>query len=115
MNAKITLPVISLFALVLATPNMASAIGIKDTNYPIPKGAYFVSPNGKNNNSGKLPNSPWTVEKAVKQAPNGSTIVFRGGVYRNVTTGINRKLTLQAYPHEKPWIIALRVFVRTYN
>lgn len=94
----------SLFALVLATPNVASAIELKYTNYRIPKGAYFVSPNGKSNNTGKSPRSPWTVEKAIRQAPRGSTIVFRGGIYRNVDVGIRKRLTLQAYPYEKPWL-----------
>jgi hypothetical protein len=96
-----------IFALLLAAPGMASAtatINIKDTNYPIPSGAYFVSPDGKNTNSGKTPDSPWSVAKALASAPSGSTVVFRGGTYRNITANINKKLTLQAYPHEKPWV-----------
>ena len=92
----------SLFALSLTAPSVAStAINIKDTNYQIPKDAYFVSPNGKDTNSGNTPNSPWTVTKATESAPSGATIVFRGGTYRNVNTNIRKKLTLQPYPHEK--------------
>jgi parallel beta-helix repeat protein len=94
----------ALFAFILAAPSMASAIEIKATNYPIPAGAYFVSPNGKDTNTGKSYDSPLSVKKAIASAPSGSTIVFKGGIYRNVTTGINRKLTLQAYPHEQPWL-----------
>jgi parallel beta-helix repeat protein len=96
-----------IFALLLAAPGMASAtatINIKDTNYPIPSGAYFVSPDGKDTNSGKTPDSPWSVAKALASAPSGSTVVFRGGTYRNITASINKQLTLQAYPHEKPWV-----------
>lgn len=100
----------SLFALILAAPSVASPTNpgtsatlddVRDTNYPIPTGAYYVSPNGKDTNSGKDAGSPWPVEKAIASAPKGSTIVFRGGIYHNVNTEIGKKLTLQAYPHEK--------------
>ena len=101
----------SLLALVLAAPSVASAAGsgtaandIKGTNYSYPTGAYFVSPDGKDSNSGKVPNSPWPVAKALDSAPSGSTIVFKGGTYRNINAKINKKLTLQAYPQEKPWL-----------
>lgn len=93
----------SMFILPLLTSKIASAaVAIKDTNYPIPNNAYFVSPNGNNNSSGKSPSSPTSVEKAVASAPNGATIVFLDGTYRNVNVKINKKLTLQAYPHAKP-------------
>ncbi len=83
----------------------AATIDIKDTNYSIPSGAYFVAPDGKDTNSGKAPNSPWPVAKAISSAPNRATIVFRGGTYRNIdNVKIPKQLTLQAYPHEKPWL-----------
>ena len=95
-------------ALILAGTGRASAaatIDIKDTNYSIPDEAYFVSPDGSDTNSGKAANSPWSLAKAMTSVPSGSTIVFRGGTYRNFDkTNISKKLTLQAYPHEKPWI-----------
>lgn len=112
MNSKLSLQqfkflffIHSLCALLLATTARASASGtdIKDTNYPIPSGAYFVSPNGLESNSGKEPTSPWPVTKALTSASSGSTIVFRGGTYRNVKVSIKKKLTLQPYPHEKAW------------
>lgn len=81
-----------------------STANIKDTNYPIPRGAYFVSPNGKDTNSGKNPASPWPIAKAIKSAPGGATIVFRGGTYRTTKASIKKKLTLQPYPHEKVWL-----------
>jgi hypothetical protein len=94
----------TLFLLPLLTPNVANAaVKIKNTNYPYPNNAYFVSPNGKNNNSGKSPRSPIPVEKAIALAPRGATIVFRGGTYRDVNANkITKKLTLQAFPREKP-------------
>lgn len=93
-----------IFALLLVATDKASAIAIKDTNYEIPTDAYFVSPDGKDTNSGTDPASPWSVTKALASAPPGSTIVFRGGTYRNVKASINKKLTLQAYPHEQAWL-----------
>jgi len=105
---KVFLLVQGLFALFLTTTDKAFAAGtinIKDTNYAIPSNAYFVAPDGKDSNSGKSPNSPWTVAKAMKTATSGSTIVFRGGTYRDINSiGIGRKLTLQPYPYEKVWI-----------
>lgn len=93
----------TLFLVPLLTPQIAdAAVQIKATNYRVPNNAYFVSPNGKPNNSGKSPRSPLSVEKAIALAPRGATIVFRGGVYRGVDTKITKKLTLQAFPHEKP-------------
>ena len=68
----------SLFALVLAAPGIASAVDIKDTDYPIPSGAYFVSPDGSDTNSGKTADEPWSVNIALDEAPDGATIVFRG-------------------------------------
>lgn len=99
---KLFLLMQSMFILPLLTPEIAAAaVVIKDTNYPIPDNAYFVSPNGNSNNSGKSANSPLPVEKAVASAPNGATIVFLDGTYRNVNTRINKKLTLQAHPDAK--------------
>ncbi|PPS44235.1 right-handed parallel beta-helix repeat-containing protein [Chroococcidiopsis sp. TS-821] len=100
----------SLLTILLAAPSVASANSnisvpdIKTTNYAIPNDAYFVSPNGKDTNTGRTPDSPWSVDKAIASAPSGATIVFRGGVYRDVQANINKQLTLQAYPNEKPWI-----------
>jgi parallel beta-helix repeat protein len=98
----------NLFALPLAAngkdSTSTSTANIKDTNYPIPSGAYFVSPNGKDTNSGKNPASPWPIAKALKSAPSGATIVFRSGTYRKTKASIKKKLTLQPYPHEKVWL-----------
>ncbi|MES1024037.1 right-handed parallel beta-helix repeat-containing protein [Gloeocapsa sp. BRSZ] len=91
----------------LATvPRVATAatLNIKNTSYPIPSGAYFVSPTGNESNSGRAANSPWSVAKAIASAPSGATIVFRGGTYRDVRVALNKQLTLQAYPNEQPWL-----------
>ncbi|OKH27682.1 hypothetical protein NIES1031_07115 [Chroogloeocystis siderophila 5.2 s.c.1] len=102
--AKLTLAV--LVAVPLTVPRIANSatLNIKRTNYGIPNGAYFVSPTGKPGNSGRSANSPWPVAKAIASAPSGATIVFRGGTYRNVQIALNKRLTLQAYPNEQPWL-----------
>ncbi|MES1024040.1 right-handed parallel beta-helix repeat-containing protein [Gloeocapsa sp. BRSZ] len=100
----------SLLTILFVVPGVASANSnnsvpqMKTTNYAIPSDAYFVAPDGKDTNTGRSVNSPWSVEKAIAAAPNGATIIFRGGVYRDVQTNIRKRLTLQAYPNEKPWI-----------
>lgn len=106
VTSKGLLFVQNLFALPLAANGKDSTkstitANIKDTNYAIPSGAYFVSPNGKDTNSGKNPASPWPIAKALKSAPSGATIVFRSGTYRKTKASIKKKLTLQPYPHEK--------------
>ena len=45
-----------------------------------------------------------SIHKALAVAPAGATIVVRGGVYRESLGSIHRKVTIQAYPHEQPWV-----------
>lgn len=110
MNSKFTLPLCknflvasTLLVVTLGIPNVASAIDIKKTNYKVPQNAIFVSPDGKNSNSGRSARSPITLAKALKSARPGTTIVLRGGTYRT-SSKVGKKLTLQAYPGEKPWL-----------
>lgn len=105
-TSKVLFLVQSLCTLLLAAPGVASAseIGTQNINYQPPSGAYFVSPDGRDSNSGRSPDSPWRVYKAITSAPIGSTIVFRGGTYRNSKLSINKKLTLQPYLQEEVWL-----------
>lgn len=96
-----------------ATQNLdPSGATIPSTNYPIPSGATFMSPNGNDSNSGKTVNSPvQTINRAVSLTPEGGTIVMRGGDYRDWHSNssksdisiVNKGLTIQAYPGESPW------------
>ena len=108
---KVVLFVYGMMALLVATTGKATAAETTNINipqhpdYPIPSGAYYVSPDGKDTNSGKTISSPLSVAKAFVRAPSGATIVFRGGTYRNVNNGfIDKKLTLQPYQQETVWI-----------
>ncbi len=77
---------------------------LADTAYTIPPQALFVSPAGSDSNPGSLSAPFATVAKALSAAPSRATIVLRGGTYRESLT-LTRTVTLQAYPHEQPWIV----------
>jgi parallel beta-helix repeat protein len=78
------------------------AIGPQDKNYTPPAGAYFAAPNGSDTNSGTSADSPWTLAKALKDAPKSATIVLRGGTYAMGDFVINKNYTIQPYQSEKP-------------
>ncbi len=85
-------------------PDLA-AIGVARTNYPIPPGALFASPQGNNRASGRDRNAPTTLSQAVATVPAGGTVVLLGGTYRGLARlKIPRRMTLQAAPGETPWI-----------
>ncbi|GGC78296.1 hypothetical protein GCM10011512_01070 [Tersicoccus solisilvae] len=84
---------------------------IPDTAYPIPAGAVFMSPQGNDGNRGTTVAAPVrTLNRAIDLVPAGGTIVLRGGTYRDAATDggaariTAKALTLQAYPHEQPWL-----------
>ncbi len=88
-----------------ADPNATYEVAtIPDTNFAIPAGALYVANGGSDSNPGSLAAPFATIHKAVSVAPTGGTIVVRGGTYRESIGGIRKKLTLQAYPHESPWV-----------
>ena len=71
-------------------------------SYPVPEDAYFVAPDGREDNTGTKASSPWPVEKALREAPSGATIVFRGGTYRIGEIQFNKNYTLQPHLTERP-------------
>ena len=88
-----------------------SGQSIPDTAYPIPAGAIFISPTGADTNPGTLAAPVKSLNRAIDLAPANGTIVFRGGTYRDshsksstTYTIAGKGVTLQAYPHEKPWL-----------
>lgn len=86
---------------VMATPAVGVNLTIKATNYTPPPDALFVALSGNDANSGSQ-NAPLrTVARAVAQAPNGGTIVLRGGAYRESVVISNKTLTIQPYPGER--------------
>ncbi len=77
---------------------------IADTNYAIPSGALFVANSGNDANQGTQAAPLATIAKAISKSHSGTTIVLRGGTYRESLGSVSIAVTLQAYPHEQPWI-----------
>ena len=84
---------------------------IPDTNYEIPSGAIFMSPNGNDTNAGTKAAPVKSIRRAVALTPENGTIVMRDGEHRTWYSNsantaydiVAKSLTIQAYPHEKPW------------
>src|SRR5947207_304277 len=77
---------------------------ITGMNYAIPTDAWFVALDGNDTHSGTIHAPLRTISAALRRAPNGTTLVIREGIYRESLGGLNKRLTLQPYPHEKVWI-----------
>lgn len=88
-------------------PNWGDArlqIPAHDYAVPTTSTVIFVAPDAPDDGAGTLA-SPLSVGKALNQALNGTTIVFRGGVYRVGSLEVqNKTLHLQAYRDENPWL-----------
>ncbi len=90
-----------------ASPFVAPAL--HDTAYTIPPGAVFVAPQrsggahtaARASGSSSAPYS--SVAQAVQHSNSGSTIVVRGGTYRETLGTITKRVTIQPYPHETVW------------
>lgn len=85
---------------------------IPKTNYAIPAGAVFASPNGNDANPGTEASPVKSINQAVKLASDGGTIVMRQGQFRDWYHDakdpkkfgfVTKALTFQAYPGESPW------------
>jgi parallel beta-helix repeat protein len=70
-----------------------------------------MSPNGNDAGPGTIDAPVRSVRRAVALAPDGGTIVLRGGEHRTWTSnsagtmyeGVNKDLTIQGYPGEQAW------------
>jgi hypothetical protein len=81
------------------------AFSLPSTNYTIPSNAVFLAPSGVDTASGAQSSPVKTLSAAISKAPAGGTVVVRGGEYHDVSLGtINKKVAIQAYPHETVWI-----------
>lgn len=82
------------------------SVDIPSTNYAVPGGAIFMSPDGNDANPGTQGSPVKTLSRAVTLSPSsGGTVVLRGGLYRDGKSGnLAKSITFQAYPGEKPWL-----------
>ena len=92
-----TAPAGSRLAAVLAASGADPAV-----RYPVPAGAVFVAPGGSDAAAGTEAAPLATVAAAVRAVPAGGTVVLRGGVYRQDAGTVAKRVTLQAYPGERP-------------
>ncbi len=77
---------------------------IADTAFPIAAGARFVATNGSDHNPGTIGAPFATIGHAIATVPSGTTIVVRGGTYRESLSNITKRIVLQPYPHEDVWL-----------
>jgi hypothetical protein len=96
----------------------ASLAGVKDKSYALPASNFIVvAPNGNASAAGTL-SAPTTLTKAVETAAAGTTVVLRGGTYRDVGNyflGSGRPLSFQPYLAEKPIVDGSRVVTSSWT
>jgi hypothetical protein len=68
----------------------------------IPGKIYYVSPNGKADQSGEELSNPTTIEAAIERVKTGDAIVMRGGTYRTGNLVFNQGITIQPFADERP-------------
>jgi parallel beta-helix repeat protein len=85
--------------------DQAGAPPVGSTRYPVPADARVVAAAGDDGATGTAA-APWrTIRHAVAAAPDGSTVVVRGGTYHeSVVVPYGRRITLQNWPGEAVWL-----------
>ena len=86
-----------------SSPGRAGSLAVGKASYAVPKKAIFVSTKGSDKNPGTRAKPVKTIQRGVKLAPVGGTVVVRKGVYRETVT-LSKKVTLQNYPKEAVWL-----------
>ncbi len=82
----------------------AGSVPVGSTMYTVPTNAVYAAAKGNRTGIGSSKDPYGSAAYAIEKAPNGATIVLRGGTYReSVYVGFNRKLTIQSYPGEAVW------------
>ena len=74
-------------------------------SYEVPKitgRIFYVSVDGKREQSGKDLQTPTTIESAIEQAKSGDAIILRGGTYRTGNLVFNQSITILPYQNEQP-------------
>jgi parallel beta-helix repeat protein len=72
--------------------------------YEVPQDAgrvFYVSPDGKNRDSGESIDKPTTLDSAIRQVRTGDAIVLRGGTYRTGDLKFNQGIIMQPYMDEQ--------------
>ena len=85
-------------------PTAYGAVALGTARYAVPATARYVSPSGSDSAGGTATAPYRTLAKAVSASPSGTTVVLRGGTYREAVTFYGKQLTIQNYPGEKVWL-----------
>ncbi|MGD1044885.1 MAG: right-handed parallel beta-helix repeat-containing protein [Bacteroidota bacterium] len=102
--AIIYLCIIFYSLIAIAQPSGGPYGPIRQT-YDLPKGPgkiFYVSPDGKAEESGETLTHPTTIETAIERVKTGDAIVMRGGTYRTGNLILNQGITIQPYVDEQP-------------
>ncbi len=94
-----------LLAYVVASQPSGGPYGPLPKMYEIPKTkgqVYYVSPDGKSENSGRTLSHPTSIEAAISQVKTDDVIILRGGIYRTGNLILNQGVTIQPYKNEHP-------------
>lgn len=88
-----------------AAPGAAGSMPVGQTSYPAPANAVYVVPGGRSASGKGTQADPISgVQRAIDTAPSGTTLVLRGGTYReSVTVPFRKKLTIQSAAGEAAW------------
>ncbi|WP_460366919.1 right-handed parallel beta-helix repeat-containing protein, partial [Actinocorallia lasiicapitis] len=81
----------------------AGAGPVGSARYTIPARSVFVAASGNDGAAGTVDAPVRTIGKGVALAPEGGTVVVRGGTYHE-TVKADRTVTIQPYPGEAVWL-----------
>ncbi len=76
---------------------------VGSTRYAVPSGAVVVAPSGDDAAAGTAAAPLRTLARAVERAPEGGTVVLRGGSYHESLV-LRKRLTVQSWPGEAVWL-----------
>ena len=86
-------------------PTARGSVPLGETRYEVPAEALFVRPHGSVTAAGTFDDPYGSIQQAVDAAPDGSTLVVRGGTYHeSVLLPIDKVVHLQSYPGERVWL-----------
>lgn len=93
-----------------ARPWVAAGVGrLGAMNYQPPKDAIYVATEGDDLAGDGTSRAPYrSIQRAVSAAPDGATVVVRGGVYHESVQWTGKRLTLQPYRDDQVWLSGSR-------
>ncbi len=97
---RVELPEVSERGLAMGVP---ANVLVKETRHAAPRDAIYAACDGRKENRGTRL-SPYSLQHAMETAPEGGTVVLRGGTYRVGGLDFPRRLVLQPAQGETVWL-----------